>query len=610
MRCWPAILTLLVAGFGALPVLGEREAAAGSWQHGLSFYGDFKYPPGFTHFDYVNADAPKGGKLVRAIAENFNSFTPFIVKGIPAPGLDVIIEPTLYDSLLRPSGDEIGVYYGNLAEAIAVADDMTEVRMRLRPEARWHDGVPVSARDVKFTFEHIRDNANPGVKAAYLSLKQVDVINEKEVRFQYRFPVNLNAMMALGKIAILPEHYWRDRDITETTTEPPLSSGPYRIGRFEMGRFIEFEGVTDYWGRDLGLHRGSFNIDVLRYEVYRDATVQREALRKGLLDVFYEPSAAQWVTGYESQPLLVREHYDFQHYAGVISALAFNLTMERFQDVRVREALSLAFDFDWMNRVFDYGVYERPRSYFHGTYLAATGMPSADELALLEPFRDQLPARVFTHAPFEPAANESRRERLVRAQALLAEAGWRHRDGVLENDEGVPFKVEFLVTGQGAQRTRLPYVDQLRRLGIDAAVRLVESAQYINLRRDNKGDAVAGSLAVSIPPNQEVPAYLSSASRGSANFAHLASPVVDALIGHVLGARSRDDLMAASRALDRVLYWQFYFVPLRLVDGINMVIWDKYGKPAEQSRDLGGFPSTWWWDPAKAARVRQALGED
>jgi microcin C transport system substrate-binding protein len=602
-------LALLAACCWA-PALGDT--AEPKWQHGLSFYGDFKYPPGFAHFDYVDPDAPKGGKLVRAIGTNFNSFTPFIAKGISAPGIDVIIEPALYDSLLRPSGDEIGVYYGNLAGEVAPSADMKEVRMRLRPEARWHDGVPVSAHDVKFTFEHIRDHAFPGVKAAYLSLKEVHVVNAREVLFEYHFPVNLNAMMALGKVAILPEHYWRERDITQTTTQPPVSSGPYRISSFELGSYVEFERVEDYWGKDLGLHRGSFNLDVLRYEVYRDATVQREAFRKGLLDTFIESSAVEWVTGYSDHALVEQVHHNFQHYVGVISALAFNLTYPRFQDVRVREALTLAFDFEWMNRVLDYGVYDKPQSYFHGTFLAAAGLPSDDEIALLEPFRGQLPARVFTEPPFNGNSTTrlGRRDALIRAQALLEKAGWRYSDGALVDTGGERFNIEFLVAAQGGQRARLPYADQLRRLGIDASVRLVEVAQYINLRRDNKGDAVAGSLAIAMPPNQEVPAYLASTSRGNANFAHLSSPVVDALIEYVLAAESRAELMTASRALDRVLYWQFYFIPLRTVGGVRIVMWDKYAKPSVQSRDLGGFPSTWWWDPEKAVRVNRATGKD
>ena len=579
------------------------------WQHGLSFYGDFKYPPGFAHFDYVNPDAPKGGRLVRAIGYSFDSFTPFINKGLTAPGLDAIIEPTLYDSLLRPSGDEIGVYYGSLAGEIAVSADKTTVWMRMRPAARWHDGVPITAHDIQFTFEHIRDHA-VGFNAAYASLKQVDALSDREVRFTYHYPVSLSTMTALGKVAILPEHYWRERDITETTTEAPLTSGPYRVGEYDIGKFIEFERVEDYWGKDLGLHKGSFNIDRPRFEVYRDATVQREAFRKGLLDIFAEPSAAMWVTGYEMQSgSLVRVHHTPQHYLGIVSALAYNQTEERFQDVRVREALYLAFDFDWTNKVLDHGVYEKPQSFFHGTFLAATGLPSEEELELLEPFRLQLPERVFLEAPFAGSAIDkmSRREALLRARGLLVGAGWVFQDGWLENEEGEAFEIELLVSTAASQRIRLPYVEQLKRLGIRAHVRMVEGAQYINMRRAGKVDAVSGSLAISMPPNQEVPAYFGSQSLGLANFAHLRSPIVDALIEKLLSAGSRKELMAAARALDRVLFWQFYFIPLRLLDGSRIVMWDKYSKPAIQSRDNGGFPATWWWDPAKAEQVNKTL---
>ena len=579
------------------------------WQHGLSFYGDFKYPPGFAHFDYVNPEAPKGGRLVRAIGYSFDSFTPFISKGLTAPGLDAIIEPTLYDSLLRPSGDELGVYYGSLAGQIAVSADGTTVWMRMRPEARWHDGVAITANDVRFTFGHIRDHAI-GFNAAYASLKQVDAVSDREMRFTYHYPVSLSTMMALGKVAILPEHYWRERDITETTTEAPLTSGPYRVREYGIGRFIEFERVEDYWGRDLGLHKGSFNIDRLRFEVYRDATVQREAFRKGLLDIFAERNAAMWVTGYDmrSGPL-IRVHHTPQHYVGIVNALAYNQTEERFQDVRVREALYLAFDFDWTNKVLHHGVFEKPQSFFHGTFLAATGLPSEEELELLEPFRLQLPERVFLEAPFAGSTLDkmSRREALLRARGLLADAGWTIQDGWLENEEGEAFELQLMVTTAAGQRLRLPYVEQLKRLGIKARVRLVENVQYINMRRAGKVDAVSGSLAISMPPNQEVPAYFGSRSLGLANFANLRSPIMDALIEKLLSAGSREELMAAGHALDRVLFWQFYFIPLKLLEGSRIVMWDKYSKPAIQSRDNGGFPATWWWDPAKAERVKMAL---
>ena len=600
-------------------LLGFDAAAAADiadvdCKHGVSYFGDFKYPPGFEHFDYVNPDAPKGGTLVRPIGASFNNFTPFIAKGVSAPGITVIGEQIIYDSLMRPSGDEIGVYYGNLAECIAVNDDVTEVRILLRAQARWHDGVPVTARDVKFTFEHIRDHAFPGVKAAYQTIEEVVVLGDRDVLVRYRFPTNLNTVTALGKVAILPEHYWRDLDNSATSLDPPLASGPYRVSRFELGRFIEFERVRDYWARDFGFARGRNNFDVLRFEVFRDATVQREALRKGLIDVFFEGNAAQWATGYDlparEQGLLeLREHF-YRHYMGILRALAFNLTKPRFQDVRVREALTLAFDFDWVSAVLDYGAYEKPQSYFHGTFLTADGLPTPAELEILAPFRDQLPARVFTEAPFaaSPTAQLRGRQALLRAQTLLADAGWVQRSGRLVNDAGEAFEVEFLVAGPA--RELMPYVSRLEQLGIESRIRVLEAAQYINMRRHNKGDAVFGSLAIAMPPNQEVAAYLASQSHGSANFARLASPVVDALVGRVLSVTDRDSLIAASRALDRVLYWGFYFIPIRPVEGVRIVMWNKFGRPDKRSFDSDNFPEAWWWDPLRAARVEEALAAD
>ena len=598
----------LVACLCCQALASEQDVTPRNWQHGFASFDEFKYSPGFHHFDYVNPDAPKGGRLVRAIATSFNSFTPFIDKGISAPGWSTLGEMTLYDSLIWDSGDEIGVYYGNLAEWISINDDMTEVRIRLRPEARWHDGVPVSARDVQFTLEHIRDHAF-GINSILEALKEVVVIGEKEVLFRYRYPITLNSI-GIGRIAILPEHYWRERDISQTTVEPPLSSGPYRIGKFEMGRFIEFERVEDYWGKDLGLHRGRHNFDVLRYEVYRDNTVQREAFRKGLLDVLTEPNAAQWVTGYGigQADLLLQERHP-SAFMGVTSALAFNLTEGRFQDVRVREALSLVFDFDWMNAILDHGAREKPKSYFHGSVLAATGLPSEDELKLLEAFRDQLPPRVFTEPPFSGSSLSGldRRESTWLAQRLLRQAGFEYRDGELVDADGAPFEIEFLVVGLDQQRRLLPYVDRLKRLGIVGRIRLVESAQYISLRRKKKGDAVFGSLIVSMPPRNETLVYLGSNSKGTRNFAHLNSPVVDNLLGHLVSAPSQSALIAAGRALDRVLYWQFYFVPVQLQEPTNVAVWNKFGRPSTQPTYVSGFPDTWWWDPALADRVEESL---
>ena len=584
------------------------------WRHGISYFGDFKYPADFAHFDYVNPTAPKGGVLVRPLDRPYNSFTPFIAKGVSAPGVGVIGQMTMYDSLVWPSSDEVGVYYGNLAEAVAVSDDATEVRMRLRREARWHDGVPVTARDVKFTFEHIRDNAFPGVKAAFLSIADVEILAEREVRFRYRHPVNKNAMTALGKVAILPEHYWREHDHSKTTVEAPLGSGPYRIGEFEIGKFIEFERVPDYWGRHLALHQGRHNFDTLRFDVYRDMTVRREALRKGLLDFHTETNAAQWATGYDlpvhRDGLLVQELHAFKQYLGVTKALAFNLTQERFQDARVREALVLAFNLDWTNRVLNSGIYAIPKSYFHGSFLAATGLPGDGEHELLAPFAASLPARVFREAPFgkRPSKGLSARDAMLRAQSLLDAAGWRVQGGWRRDSSGSRFDIEFLVNTREDQRLLLPYVDRLERLGIRGRIRLVETAQFLNIRRKNENDAVIGSLGIAFPPNQEVYAYFGSSSLGTANFARLSSPVVDSLLDAIMDAATRQELTDATRALDRVLWWNFYFVPLRVLEGVRVVYWDKFGRPDSEPPYRTEFPEGWWYDEGKAARVEAVLG--
>ena len=480
-----------------LVLVASAAAGGGESQvsHGVSDFGALKYPRVFAHFDYVNPNAPKGGSLVLATSLRFNSFNPIISKGIRAPGNHVIEQlagpevAMLYDPLFWPSDDETGSFYGNLVETVELAEDFTWVIFRLRPEARWHDGVPVSARDVKFTFDSIAEGAGVGVKQAFNFIDRSEILGEREVRFHFREDRDLspNNVMIMSKWPIVPEHHWRSRDMSKTTLEPPLGSGPYRIADFEPGRFIFYERVPDYWGRDLGIHRGRHNFDSIRYEVYGDAIVTREALRKGMVDYYMESDTRHWATSYDiparDKGWLVMRKHNFLQYVGFWSGLAFNTRRPNLADRRVREALTLAFDYEWANRTLNHGVYERPVSYFPGSYLQASGTPTDTERLLLAPFRAQLPARMFNE-PFHLPRSTGygyHREALIRARDLLEQAGWRVQGGVLADDDGRPFTLRFVIRTFEQRRTLLPYVSVLQRLGgcprtaTVARARLIES---------------------------------------------------------------------------------------------------------------------------------------
>ena len=430
---------------------GAAGASEPQYRHGVSFFGEFKYPPGFEHYDYVNPDAPKGGTLVLATQANWNSFTPYLYKGDVPPGIDHQYgsNPFLYDSLFTASDDEIGTFYGNLAEAVAVADDFSRVQVRLRPEAYWHDGEPITARDVQFTFDHIRNNSGFNLRSAFGMVESVEIHGEHEFTFHLRDTTGVNAAVvtSLGKLAILPEHYWRERDSSLTTLTPPLGSGPYRIAEYTQSKSLRYERVADYWGRNLGVHRGRHNFDAIRYDFYRDATVAREALRKGLIDHWRETDPGFWHDGFNVPALakgwLVKDQQNFQYYVGLLRGLVLNSRREHLQDIRVREALTLAFHHDWFDRVINRNFYLRPGSYFAPSAFAATGPPSAAEISLLRPFRHQLPPRVFTHPIEQPQPQGFGRNRamLRRALALLEEAGWKIRAGRMVNAAGAPFRI-------------------------------------------------------------------------------------------------------------------------------------------------------------------------
>ena len=593
----------------ALFVTVSSAADEPRYEHGISFFHELKYPADFTHFDYINPDAPKGGVLVLSTQRDFNTLTMF-TDFVPAPATVRL----MYDSLVSFRTQEMGSFYGRLADGLSVSDDKRTLFIRLHPEARWHDGMPITTRDVKFTLDLLESIIR--FRAVFSWVQSVEILSEREIAFRLASELTLSNFFSLV-FPIMAAHYWEDKDPTRASLEPPLGSGPYRIAEVRQGRYIRYERVPDYWGRDIPVNKGRFNFDQIRYDVYRDATVAREAFRKGLFDAWGEGDIRYWVTGYDiparDKGWLVMDRFDNRGVVGVNRVIALNNRRDKFKDPRVREALTLAVDFEWENRVLHFGQLERALSNFSGEpSLEARGLPGEGELALLAPFRDQLPKRLFTEAFEFPRSTGSGRNRasLERARALLAQAGWHIADGVLVNSRGEPFEIEFLSRDVADQRTLLPYLSTLKRLGITGRIRLVDGTQFVNLNRKFDYDArITQSYLVS-PPIVALSHYFHSQSASqvlgrSGNIAGIADPVVDALIADAIKVTTLEEMATACRALDRVLLWGFYQIPLDSIAPFRIVYWNKFGRPEREDLAVYGsaFPAGWWYDDTKAARI-------
>ncbi|PWB61114.1 MAG: hypothetical protein C3F17_13385 [Bradyrhizobiaceae bacterium] len=609
-----AALALLVGGLAALPAGAQQGETA--WRHGLSLFGEPKYPAGFAHFDYVNPNAPKGGSVRLVAVGTFDNFNTVVagVKGSIAGGIDLI-----YDSLMAPALDEVSTEYGLLAEAVSYPADYGSVTYRLRAEAKWHDGKPVTPEDVIFSLEAYRKN-HPFYAAYYRHVAKVEKTAAREVTFTFDEKGNRELPQIVGQLRILPKHWWegtdasgRPRDIAATTLEPPLGSGAYRLKGFVPGRSIVLERVKDYWGRNLAVNIGQENFDELRFEYFRDSTVALEAFKGDAIDWRTENSAKDWATAYEFPAVregrVVLEEFPIRS-SGGMQSFVFNTRRDKFKDPRVRLAFNHVFDFEEMNKQIFYGQYRRTRSYFEGTELAAEGLPQGKELEILETVRDKVPAEVFTR-PFVNPVNgspEKVRANLREALRLLKEAGWEVKDRRLVNVQtGEPFTVEFLISQPTFERVILFYKPSLERLGIQVSVRTVDDAQYTNRERNWDFDVVVGSWGQSLSPGNEQRDFWSSQAAdrpGSRNLAGIKNPAVDALIERVIFAKDRAELVAATKALDRVLLWNHYVVPQWTYGKVRSARWDRFGRP-EKLPEYGAsaFPNVWWWDAAKAAKT-------
>jgi microcin C transport system substrate-binding protein len=579
--------------------------------HGLAMHGDLKYGPDFEHFDYVDPNAPKGGTVTFSVIGTFDSFNPYIIKGSPAAGV-----ASLYESLTTQSLDEPFSEYGLLAETVEMPEDRSWVAFTLRPEARWHDGQPVTVEDVIWSLETLRDKGAPFYRYYYKNVKSVEPAGERRVRFTFDETTNRELPLIIGQLPILPKHNFEGREFDKTTLQPPLGSGPYRIKSFEPGRTVVYERVGDYWGADLPVNRGTYNFEGLRYEYYRDANVALEAFKAGAYDIRIENTSKFWATAYTGPMFdagwIVKEEIPHELGTGM-QGFAVNTRRPLFQDPKVRQALAHAFDFEWTNRTIMYGQYDRTESYFSNTELAADGLPGEAELELLEPFRDQLPEEVFTKVYQAPSTEDEGgiRQNLRTALGLLREAGWSVEDGRLVNAQGQPFRFEILLNGPSFERHTLPFVKNLERLGIEATVRTVDPAQYQNRMDSFDFDMTVESFGQSLSPGNEQRDFWGSEAAdipGSRNTIGIEDPVVDHLIEQIIEAPTREDLVTATRALDRVLLWGHYIIPHWHSRTFRVAYWNKFDRP--ETTPAYGLPLfSWWVDPVKVAAVERRKTE-
>jgi microcin C transport system substrate-binding protein len=598
------------------PAAAQAGSAPNAWRHGLSLFGDLKYAEGFKHFDYVNPAAPKAGAARQIAFGTFDNFNYVVagVKGSLAAGLN-----NIYDTLMTQALDEVSTEYGLIAESVSHPDDFSWVTYRLRPEAKWHDGKPVTVDDVIFSLEAWKKNS-PQLSAYYRHVVKAEKAAEREVTFTFDAPGNRELPQIVGQLIVLPKHWWegtdaqgRKRDISATTLEPPLGCGAYRIKEFVAGRTVVYERVKDYWGEKLPVNVGQNNFNELRYEYFRDSTVALEAFKADHIDWRAENSAKNWATSYDFPAVrdkrVILEEFEIRS-SGVMQAFVFNTRRDKFKDARLRRAFNYVFDFEEMNKQIFFGQYKRISSYFEGLELAARGLPEGLELEILKSVKEPLPPEVFT-TPYTNPVNgnaEAVRANLREAIRLMRDAGYELKDRRLINAKtGEALTVELLVSDPNSERFMLFYKPALERLGVGVTVRTVDDAQYENRLRQWDFDIITTVWGQSLSPGNEQRGFWGSQAAdqpGSRNLVGIKNPAVDALIDKVIFAKNREELVAATKALDRVLLWNHYVVPQWTYGKQRTARWDRFGHPKDMPRyGAAAFPMVWWWDAEKAAKA-------
>lgn len=595
-----------------LAAIGPARGQTIIKSHGISTFGDLKYPADFKNFDFVNPDAPQGGTMSfrgTGASQTFDSLNAFILKGEPAQGLGL-----LYDSLLTGSPDEPESSYGLIAESLEYPEDRSWVIFNMRPEAKFSDGEPITAEDVVFTVNVLRDKGTPTYKITLKDIEKVEALDTHRVKFTFREGAATRDLPDLaGGLAILPKHYYDTVDFSQSGLTPPVGSGAYLVKRVDPGRSIEYCRNPDYWGKDLPVSVGMSNFDCYVYEYFADTTAAFEAFKVGNYLFQQEFSSLIWATGYNFPALdkgwVKKAELDDNTPSGA-QGFWFNLRREKFQDPRVREAIGLMFNFEWTNETLFYGLYQRTDSFFENSKMQAEGVPEGEELAVLEEFRDQLPPEIFTEPPYEPpVSGKSQLDRgnMRKASALLDEAGWPvGPDGLRRNAKGEVLSIDFIDDAQSMARVLDPYVANLKRLGIDARFSLVDSAQMQQRQKDFEYDIIPTRFVMSFSPSLELRQLFTSEAadtKDSANLTGLKDPVVDALVERVIEAKSREQLDARVKALDRVLRSKKIWVPNWYSGKYLVAYWDVFGQPPQQPPYSRG-DGLWWVDQDRLSRLK------
>lgn len=597
------------ATVSAPPDDAAAAQAPATKRHGLSAFGALKYPADFAHFDYVNPDAPKGGRLSMigtAGRITFDSFNSYILKGDAAQGLEY-----LFDSLMVRADDEPDAVYGLVAKAATVATNKRSVTFDLRPEAKFSDGTPLTAYDVVWSFETLKTKGHPVYRSILRDVEKAEVVDAHTVRYTFKGNLLRDLPLNVAVLPIFSQAYYQTVEFDTTSMVPPVGSGPYKIIDFKPGTSVTYKRRDDYWAKYLPVNVGRYNFDELKYEYFRDRTAELENLKNGSFDLREEFTSVDWATAYNIPAVrdgrLKRVTLPDFRPSGA-QGFFINTRREKFQDPRVRKALDYAFDYEWSNKNLFYGLYKRTSSYFENSPLKAEGPPSAAELALLEPFRDKLPTEVFEAPYIPPVSNGSGSDRrlLRKASNLLKDAGWSLKGGKLVNPQGEPLKIEFLLFSQTFVRVVEPYINNLKLLGIQATIRLVDPSQYERRVKSFDYDITTQRYVLSLTPGAEMNNYWSSSSAkidGSFNLAGIQDPVVDALIDEIMAANTREELQVAARALDRVLRAGHYWVPHWYKASHNVAHWNKFSWPKTKPKYDRGIIETWWYDDQKAANL-------